>query len=373
MSKPPVDLTTVLGTIARNTEVLPASGKAVEEMLHPDREEADDTFLSHDDRLIEVLAEKPNEELYIPTPPLPRTENHLLRYFLDGSIRTWFLGTTLEQQRTSPIILAQVGVAVIKRGDNGRLRVCGSSLQHQLLLLLARDQLSEGLWAELVRVAAEAEIDVVDITDEEASSSLASDLRIRASAAGIARMAELESKTALQIAASRSDGWLVLDGSMRVKGLAHAEHTLSIAKSFSKQPEFSFGTRRGWDKKSVLQLLADLPPEHRTAAFGGRSRTIAFWYVRLRGPQYLDYPLMGIVKVEIPNPETNVMDSRLVDEISRAVIAERNVTPYGVDNRWHVHLYPIYAAEQAIQNRFYSVDELRQMIHWPRSLHAPSI
>ena len=366
MSQPLVQLPRVLETIARNTQVLPAFGKAVEELLHPDLEEAQDAFLSRDDSLIEHLIEKPNTRLYVPTPPLPRTEKHLLRYFLDGSIRTWFLGMFGEDYPASPILLAQIGVAVIEREDDGRIHLFNSQLHHRLLLLMAREHLSSSSWKKLKHVTSTAGIDLVDILGQETYSQT-SDLRARAFAVGIAKMAELEAQTAMKVSATNKPGLLVLDGSMRVKGLAHAEQTIAIAKSFSKVTEFSFGNTRGWDKKSVLHLLSDLPPHHRTAVFGGRSRTIAFWYVRLHDASRLGYPVMGVVKVEIPNPSGEAVDSTLINEISRAVVAERSVNPYGLDPRWHVHIYPIYCAEQAIKNRFYSTEEL-EVIRWSTHL-----
>jgi hypothetical protein len=56
----------------------------------------------------------------------------------------------------------------------------------------------------------------------------------------------------------------------------------------------------------------------------------------------------------------------LADLLSRALVAERNITPYGRDSRWHCHLYPIFLAEEAIKNGFYSKDVLMGMIRWPR-------
>lgn len=368
MPKPLADFSRLLESLAHNSNILPATGRAVEELLHPDHEESQDAFLCREDSLVDILIEKSDTRIYVPTPPLPRVENHLLRYFLDGSIRTWFLGTLIGHQSVSPILLAQIGVAVVEREDDGRVHLFDSHLHHRLLLLIAKTYLPVGLWDELQQIASTSGITLLDILNEESFSPL-SDLRLRASALGIARMSELEARTALQIADQCKKGWLVLDGSIRVKGLAHIKHTISIAKSFSKQPEFSFGHRWGGNTKSVLPLLADLPPEHRTAVFGGRNRSIAFWYVRLRDARHLDYPLMGIVKVEIPNPTANPVDSALIDEISRAVVAERNVTPYGADHRWHVHIYPIYSAEQAIKNRLHSISELRQVIRWPKSVH----
>jgi hypothetical protein len=71
------------------------------------------------------------------------------------------------------------------------------------------------------------------------------------------------------------------------------------------------------------------------------------------------------VKVELPCPDRVPVRAELADLLSGTLVAERNVTPYGKDNRWHCHLYPIFQAEQAIKNGFYSKEVLMGMIRWP--------
>ena len=87
--------------------------------------------------------------------------------------------------------------------------------------------------------------------------------------------------------------------------------------------------------------------------------------MRLREQEEVDYPLMGVVKVELPCPDRTPVESELVDLLSSTLIAERNVTPHGRDSRWHCHLYPIFQAEQAIKNQFYSQQVLMGVVRWP--------
>jgi len=47
------------------------------------------------------------------------------------------------------------------------------------------------------------------------------------------------------------------------------------------------------------------------------------------------------------------------------LVAERQVTPHGKDQRWHAHLYPIYLAEQAVKNGFISTEALKAGLKWP--------
>jgi len=85
----------------------------------------------------------------------------------------------------------------------------------------------------------------------------------------------------------------------------------------------------------------------------------------LREQRHLDYPLMGVVKVEFPNPTGEAVASDLIDEVSSALVAERQVTPHGKDSRWHAHLYAIYLAEQAVKAGFVSSEVLKAGIKWP--------
>ncbi len=114
-----------------------------------------------------------------------------------------------------------------------------------------------------------------------------------------------------------------------------------------------------------MQLLVGLDVAHRTCVFSAQNGQVAFWYVRLRQQEMVDYPLMGVIKVTLPNPSGEPVSSELVDHLSRALVAERHVIPHGRDSRWHVHLYPIYLAKQVIKNGFLSQEVIRSAIHWP--------
>jgi len=96
------------------------------------------------------------------------------------------------------------------------------------------------------------------------------------------------------------------------------------------------------------------------------------WYVRIREQRHLDYPLMGAVKVELPYQAGEAVPSSLIDEISAALVAERQATPHGRDSRWHAHLYPVYLAEQAVKNGFVTRDVLKAGLKWPVAAGGPA-
>jgi hypothetical protein len=161
------------------------------------------------------------------------------------------------------------------------------------------------------------------------------------------------------------DNWLILDGAVKLDEFINTPNMIGVAKNFRKDPQFYFGHSRRVHK-DVTSILASLPYAHRTAVFSSHGGKVAFWYVRLRRQGEVDYPLMGVVKIELPRPDGEPVDADLANLLSRTLVAERDVTPHGRDNRWHCHLYPIFQAEQTIKSNFYSKQVLMGFIQWPR-------
>jgi len=120
------NLRQILKTISQDVEVLPAVGGAVEDLERPDFEEREDQALNEEEKVFETIFERDpsgtRPPLYRPVPAVERTENHLFRYFLDDSFRSYFLGTVLENERESPVHYAQIGACVLRREDDGSVR-----------------------------------------------------------------------------------------------------------------------------------------------------------------------------------------------------------------------------------------------------------
>ncbi len=374
MPNPLPYLAPVFDLLGTNLKILPATGGAVEELQHPDADEIEDMLLNREVGEITNFAETPTPSpanLYRPTPPLPRSEKHLFRFFIDGSLRTYYLGTGLEGQRSFPIQMAQIGAAVMVRHDDGRVSCL--KIQHKVLLLVPTGQygLSDTLWQQLQRLQTpDGLFEVVDITAKTPLTPREpgeEDLRTRAGGVARHRMHRLEVELIQATDVKRSeDAWLILDGAVKLDDFIKAPYLIGVAKSFRKDPQFRFGGGRSTARRDITSILAGLEFAHRTVAFSAYNGKVAFWYVRLRPQEELDYPLMGVVKVELPRPDGSPVDADLADLISRALVAERNVTPYGRDRRWHCHLYPIFLAEQTIKNRFYSQQVLMGAIRWPK-------
>ncbi len=364
---------------AANVNILPAMGGAVEEMQQPDveeREEIEAAKLGERSNKIDDFAEltPPSASTqYRSTPPLSRREKHLFRFFIDGSLKTYFLMTGIEDDRAFPVELAQIGAAVMERDDRGRIRARKPGRRALLLIPKGGSEgLSDTAWAAVERACKGTE-DMFELINTLASGegrrSAAKDLRDVAGGKARNEMHKMELNLIHDTDVARNDdAWLILDGGVQLNEFMNHPYMIGVAKSFSKDLVFP-GSKRG-RYIDLSTLLSKLPAEHRTPAFlisterfKGR---VAVWYVRLRGLRALNYPLMGVVKVELPllgNPPSKV-PTDMVDLLSRCLVAERSVTPYGLDDRWHCHLYPIFQAEQYIKNSFVTADIVRAAMPW---------
>lgn len=335
--------------------------------MRPDHEEVIDRLRSVDDNAMDVLLESPNRKPYVELEPLHRSKKHLLRFFLDGSARTFFLGDAVEGNRRTPIHVAQVGAAAVFRKDDGQVKVARSV--HKIVLMLAKNAVSFGDRVEDLVKQAGAGFGFHDTLEEDGEtekSSPGKEPRSRAAHKAHHIMAGEEDRLGRQLE-REEDQWLVLDGSLGkdLHSWKDVPQFIGVTKSFSREPRFKLPGARGGQVVNLYELLANLPFSARTCAFSARSGQVVMWYVRLHEQRHLDYPLMGVVKVEFPNPTGEAVPSALIDEISSALVAERQVTPHGKDIRWHAHLYAIYLAEQAVKTGFVSTEALKAGIRWP--------
>ena len=367
MGNPFDGLLPALAMIAQEARILPATGQAVEDLMRPDHEEVVDRLRSVDDKVMDVVLEAPNRQPYVALNALNRTDRHLLRFFLDGSARTFFLGDAVEGRRRTPIHVAQVGAAAVFRRDNGQIGVARAV--HKIVLMLSKKAVSFGATVEELVKRAGADFGFHDTLEEDGETEKTSpgkEPRSRAAHKAHHIMAREEERLGRGLQRDDSQ-WLVLDGSLGkdLHSWRDVPKFFGVTKSFSREPIFKRPGARGGQVVNLYELLADLPFSARTCAFSARSGKVVVWYVRLREQRQLDYPLMGVVKIEFPNPTREAVPSDLIDELSSAIVAERQVTPHGKDIRWHAHLYAIYLAEQAVKTGFVSAEALKMGIRWP--------
>ncbi len=372
MPNPLSDVLQALQALGAQVDFLPATGGAVEDLDLPDIDERVDNWLNYQERIFESIIESPSTGLYRRVEPIGRTVQHTFRYFLDGSLRSYFLGTAIEEDRDTPVHFAQLGAALVRRLDDGNVKV--RRLEVEKALFLAKNRLSQVAWDGVARACQKVGIQIEDISqDDQITKHLSgqADLRNRTAGKVRYRMHMLETKIALAgLNELKDEEWLVVDGSLLFEILLsqlcqrESPRVIGVAKSFRRDPQFKVGKGVRAQRLNLTQLLAELKDCHRTAAFGARDGRVVFWYVRIRPQGAMDYPLMGVIKVEMANPSQGPVDTELVDFLSGCLVAERSVTPYGADRRWHACLYPIYLAEQAIKTSFLSDEVVRSGLRW---------
>jgi hypothetical protein len=105
----------------------------------------------------------------------------------------------------------------------------------------------------------------------------------------------------------------------------------------------------------VISTLSDQPGKCREFS---STDIDGMWYLRIRQPELMSMPLEGVVKLECyavdPSEKEIGLDADRIDNISRFILQERNVTPYQSDGRWASHIYPIYMAETYLKRSFRS-------------------
>ena len=365
-------LQSVLEVLSSQTDVLPAVGGAIEDELRPDIDEIQDQEATKDDKLMDEPFEFGQSNTYIPLQPLKRPDDHVFRYFQDGSMRSFFIGTCLEHDRQTPVILGQVGCISLFRYHDGRLSIGPSNYRN--MLMVGFQQISSEL-KEQMEAAIAPLGESYYLADIESKGREGQDLRARAADTMRSEMTKIEMDVLTKVLETAGlDTGIVIDGAVRIAQYDRLRKIygdkqpllVGVSKSFSKTPRFKIG--RGRHKEvNLWQLLADLPEGNRTLAYKGQfaGRNVAVWYQRLRIRAQMDYPLMGVIKVELPVLGTDPPKSDLVTRLANALLAERTVTPHGMDRRWHAHLYPIFQAEGCVKNSFVSNAILKAGLRWP--------
>jgi hypothetical protein len=315
-------------------------------------------------------AERPFER-----PPLKTTRKRIdeipsgvpsiLRYFLDGSRRTYKIADViLDGRRYLPMIGGQIGVAVVERSEDGRTVTPLRRFCRFEQVIAFPDSIGEN---DLHRLEADINercrtkftlLRYRDRTDDASRDPV--DL-------GVARImsemhdVEIEAVRKMEAEQYLSDHYrmLVIDGPLRFKkkfDLVQFRNVIGLSKTF--RPTFTVG--KGSKKAEVGSITAGLRFGERTSVFrtAHEDKIIGMWYLRIRQPDMMGNPLQGIVKIEryavdSTDQEAGFEGAR-IDNISRHVLRERNVSPFQADARWASHIYPIYLAEAYLKAAFMS-------------------
>lgn len=297
-----------------------------------------------------------------------------IKFFMDGSRRTYKIADLQIGSQVFPIIAGQVGVAVCRR-DNKHLYPC-EIIMH--VVVAFPDKLNtEGkggkqeraFFADLTNQI-NSKQDRIKIDYVLSYSTMANE---NFEDKGIARiqeyMIEREKEMVQRLVKENliTQSYLIKDGSLEYNKISNKDdpftfnrirsnyrRVIGVSKSFN--PELA----KLKNNRSAAGLIANLKPFQRTPAAMYQTDRVdgkfAVWYLRLRNARKSRGPFDGIVKVEkilvSPHEEEYGLDTREVDNISAWLMNERNPVSYGKDDRWANHLYPMYLTENYIKSKY---------------------
>lgn len=289
----------------------------------------------------------------------------LFKYFLDGSRYTYKIA---DMQTTDgeymPIVAAQIGSAICSRDeDTGKLK------KEELLrknIVAFYSHINEEDFNDIIEV-----INLIDINNvkfEAIKYELRSNKsKERPENAAIAKILKemhiIEIELLRKMMNSRklgSDRMLIIDGSLQFIDTDADEnlftYVIGVSKSFNPNQKGMFKSK----EMHIATALTQLKYGQRTPVLKynieGSDRVIGAWYLRIRPENKMRNPLDGIIKVEkiaITDDEKECgFDTDIINNISYALMLERNCTCHGKDSRWCNHLYPIYLTEKMLKESF---------------------
>jgi hypothetical protein len=274
--------------------------------------------------------------------------NQRLKYFLDGSLRTKYLGEYIKGVNNFPIIASQVASSIVKREERDLYL---EKLLNRLVFIFPHKEtglITDTLFDKLEKLNEDFSKKDSPFRIEFLKAKPERDVRY--SMLGKARdvMHNLEYEAANKVKRDENN-WLVIDGALRKEEFERLEYTIGLAKSFSRKPSFKLGNKI----LNIVEYLSSIKEGERTAVFKTqRGEGICFWYIRLRTYPPIE-PLNGLVKVDYvhSSDEFTKEDIQLIDELSAEIYSLRDPSVYP-HPRWPSFIYPIRFAEEYIHSVF---------------------
>jgi len=292
---------------------------------------------------------------------LPAGNNPIFKYFLDGSRRTYHVMDVWLNNKTFPIIGAQIGVAVINKIKSGKYRpVKGFSKNYNLIAIpdkiedADRDIISDAIKNKFKKF----KFDIIKYNTKKEKDIKLLDLAL---AKIIGEMHKNEIKTIDEMISNdylNENELMIVDGSLMFGHQkiepARFKNVIGVSKTFNLSQSYGKGKKQN----DIGTLVKRLNYGERTQVFKSdlNNHIIGIWYLRIRQKSKMNSQIQGIIKIEvfasdIIEQENGINGSR-VEIISKALLRERNITCYGKDSRWAQHLYPIFLAESYIKSRY---------------------
>ncbi|RJR54775.1 MAG: hypothetical protein C4576_00480 [Desulfobacteraceae bacterium] len=299
-------------------------------------------------------------------PPIARSSSPLI-YFLDGCRRAYYLCDMATPSGSMvPILAGQISSAVLERSrETGRVSLRRHENRGLLLLPVGGAGINQEDASAIKEVVDRSfprqKLNVMFIKlrhEEEPRNDALARLNTEMQSLEVSFLEEMANEGTIQ---QRS--MIVVDGALQFQRVrderrACLRYAIGISKRFNLHLKGMVGRTHEIGAHLIkLRHVGD-----RTSAFLLKEQhsgtRYAFWYLRIQPMERMPFPFAGIVKVEkvlVDQREREDGLSRdVVDNISRFVLLERTVSPYGVDFRWASHIYPIYLTEQLQRRKFVS-------------------
>lgn len=349
-----------LGDILKSgaAEFLMFGDSTFEESVPPDSDMIEDDLrikqaLPKGTRSIEAIALQ-NEipENFV---TIPRDEKITIRRFVDGSIRTKYMGEVLRNESGAPLILSHIGAIMVGLESHSVKPIIFDSIFG--IYLPGPKILSDSTFDQIKSLSGEkrsfGEIQVEQIDEEDTQSTL------RSSAGGKirARMHDLEIK--IMNLAPEDGYWTAIDGALRHPKFYILKKAIGVAKSFSHKVIFLGNDYR---PPRTISHLSRLRVGQRTPLYRyklAKENTndlsrVVFWYLRIRSSPPTMEPMGGIVKVDMPydsNDTDNIFEKANTLSSSLLNVSNPSVFPRP---RWPNYIYPIRIAEEYLSTALMS-------------------
>lgn len=348
-----------------NSNTFPVSNFSLDNL----DEEPQDSSVTSD----QIARHKPGEYAAIPadtvmnvidgSPPFTRGTSYF-SMFLDGCRRSYYLCDMCTPSGAMlPIIAGQVSAAVVRRDRaTGRVSL-DRYIKRGLLLIPAGGNALNTADAEEIVASIDKAFLSDGITGKRIEIKHNDNPKNDALAHLNMEMQKLEVQFLDQLALSGEidqNNMIIVDGALQFREAKAHLNPLRCAVGLSKRFNLHLTQVLPRSQQEIgghlikLRKVGDRTVAFRLHVEGGAD--YAFWYLRLRPRERLGFPFAGIVKLEkilvTEREQTEGLPSDTVNNISRCILLERTVCPYGLDFRWASHIYPIYLTEQIQKKKF---------------------
>lgn len=286
----------------------------------------------------------------------------LLKYFIDGSMRTTAAGYVRDTKNNNrELFLSQVGVAATKLKD------CNVAIEEyncESTLWFPRGFADEDLKKakDIVEASCSDGNFQLQISFNTYTPGVDKDKsRDEVRKQVLKRMHALELQQVYNLASNgklQRESMLAIDGSLQFYQNLERNHeafqnVVGIAKSFDLYQKYG--------NMNVATLVSDLQTANRTPArkIEHRNLKIGTWYLRLRPHKKIEWlrPYDGVVKVEMfpedPLGDAPPLDYDRCNAVSQDIYSLRHPSTPMTDSRWASHIYPIYLTESYLKTQFH--------------------